>query len=186
LDAARFGLAVYDRAGNPFFTCGFFAGNRSLRRENLTPVLGLPRGVGRVEKIGDMPVRSHLIALATGGTPLGGLKVTMSLQEIQAILIRERNTFLGTLAAVALLFVVLISDSIDRQQAAGPVTERIRPGQQAAERWPPAGESPGCRRRSTPRAEPGRDAPPASRPSTREHHPASRTASSAWTPGGST
>jgi PAS domain S-box-containing protein len=127
LDAARFGLAVYDRAGNPFFTWGLFAGNRSLRRENLTPVLGLPRGVGRVEEIGDMPVRSHLIALATGGTPLGGLKVTMSLQEIQAILTRERNTFLGTLAAVALLLVVLISALIHRtvSRPLGQLTERI-------------------------------------------------------------
>ncbi|OGB94795.1 MAG: hypothetical protein A2Z31_09785 [candidate division NC10 bacterium RBG_16_65_8] len=127
LDTARFGLAVYDPVGNPFFTWGLFAANRSLRRENLTPVLGLPRGVGRVEEIGDVPVLSHLIAVGTGGTLLGGLKLTMSLQEIQAILTRDRNAFLGTLAAVALLLIVLISALIHRtvSRPLGQLTERI-------------------------------------------------------------
>ncbi len=127
LDPVRFGLAVYDTHGNPYFTWGLFADNRSLRRENLTPLLGLPRGMGRVEEIGDLPVRSHLIALDAGGTLRGGLKVTMSLQEIRAILTRERNTFLGTLAAVALLLIVLISVLIHRtvSRPLGQLTDRI-------------------------------------------------------------
>ena len=41
LEPARFGLAVYDPAGNPFFTWGLFAADRSLRREDLRPVLDL-------------------------------------------------------------------------------------------------------------------------------------------------
>lgn len=127
LDAARFGLAVYDPAGNPFFTWGLFAANHSLRREALGAVLSQPRGAGKVEEVGNTSVRSHLIALTAGRTVLGGLKVTMSLQEIQAILARERNAFLATLAAVALVLILLISVLIHRtvSRPLGQLTERI-------------------------------------------------------------
>jgi PAS domain S-box-containing protein len=127
LDAKRFGVAVYDPTGNPFFTWGLFADNRALRRENLTPVLGLARGLGKLEEIDSTPVRSHLIVLAAGRSLLGGLKVTMSLQEIEAILARERNAFLGTLAAITLILVVLVSALIQRtvSQPLGRLTERI-------------------------------------------------------------
>jgi len=127
LEPARFGLAVYDPAGNPFFTWGLFAANRSLRREDLRPVLDLPRGLGRQEEMGDAPVQSQIIGLSAGGTLLGGIKVTMSLQEIQAILARERNAFLGTLAAITLILIILISVLIHRtvSQPLGQLTERI-------------------------------------------------------------
>lgn len=127
LDPARFGLAVYDLAGNPFFTWGLFAGNRSLRREDLRPVLNFPRGLSRREEMGDAPVQSQIISLRGGGTLLGGVKVTMSLQEIETILTRERNAFLGTLAAITLILIILVSVLIHRtvSQPLGQLTERI-------------------------------------------------------------
>jgi PAS domain S-box-containing protein len=127
LDAGRFGVAVYDRAGNPFFTWGLFAATRALRPADLVSAQGLPRGLATEEEIGGTSVRSHVIALAAGGTPLGGLKVTMSLQEIQMILVRERNAFLGTLAAITLILIVLVSVLIHRtvSQPLGQLTERI-------------------------------------------------------------
>jgi PAS domain S-box-containing protein len=127
LEPARFGLAVYDPAGNPFFTWGLFADNRSLRREDLRPVLDLPRGLSRREEMGDAQVQSQLIGLSAGGTLLGGVKVTMSLQEIQAILVRERNAFLATLAAVTLILIILVSALIHRtvSKPLGQLTERI-------------------------------------------------------------
>jgi len=127
LEPTRFGLAVYDPAGNPFFTWGLFAADRSLRREDLRPVLDLPRGLGRQEEMGDAPVQSQLIGLSAGGTLLGGIKVTMTLWEIQAILVRERNAFLATLAAVTLILIVLISVLIHQtvSQPLGQLTERI-------------------------------------------------------------
>ena len=127
LEGGRFGLAVYDRAGHPFFTWGLFSANRSLRREDLAPVLGLPRGVGKLEEIGGTPVQSHLLALRAGETVVGGLKITMGLQEIQALLTRERNAFLATLAAITLILIVLISALIHRtvSQPLARLTERI-------------------------------------------------------------
>ena len=127
LEGGRFGLALYDRAGHPFFTWGLFSDNRSLRREDLAPVLGLPRGVGKLEEIGSTPVQSHLLALRAGETVVGGLKITMGLQEIQALLTRERNAFLATLAAITLILIVLISALIHRtvSQPLARLTERI-------------------------------------------------------------
>jgi len=127
LDADRFGVAVYDPAGNPFFTWGLFAGNRSLRREDLGPVLNLARGLGRLEEMGDTAAQSHLITLTAGGIVLGGLKVTKSLQDIQTILARERNTFLATLAAITLILIVLVSAVIHRtvSRPLGQLTDRI-------------------------------------------------------------
>lgn len=127
LDAERFGVAVYDRVGNPFFTWGLFAANRALRPVELVSVQGHPRGLANEEDMNGMPVRSHVIALTTDGTLLGGLKVTRSLQEIQMILVRERNAFLGTLAAVTLVLIALVSVLIHRtvSQPLGELTERI-------------------------------------------------------------
>jgi PAS domain S-box-containing protein len=127
LDPKRFGVAVYDATGNPFFTWGLFERSRSLRRENLTPVVDLPRGLGKLEEIDNTPVRSHLRALTAGRTLVGGLKVTMSLQEMEALLARERNAFFGTLAAVTLILIVLISVLTHRtvSQPLARLTERI-------------------------------------------------------------
>jgi PAS domain S-box-containing protein len=127
LEPDRFGLAVYDPRGNAFYTWGLYADNRSLRREDLAPIAAQPRGVGREEEAGDDVVRSHLITLTSGATPLGALKVMRSLQDIQAILARERYAFLGTLAAITLILIVLISTLIHRavSQPLGQLTERI-------------------------------------------------------------
>jgi PAS domain S-box-containing protein len=127
LDAERFGVAVYDRAGNPFFTWGLFAASRALRPADLVVARGLPRGLAMDEDIGGTPVRSHVIALTADGTLLGGLKVTMSLQEIQMILVRERSAFLGALAAITLVLIALVSVVIHRtvSQPLGQLTERI-------------------------------------------------------------
>ncbi len=127
LEPGRFGLAVYDPAGNPFFTWGLFAADRSLRREDLRPILDRPQGLGRQEEMAGAPVQSQIIGLTAGGKPLGGIKVTMSLREIQAILGRERNAFLATLAAVTLILIVLVSVLIHRtvSQPLGQLTERI-------------------------------------------------------------
>ena len=40
-------VAVYDNAGHPFFTWGLFSDNRSLRREDLAPVLAIPARRGQ-------------------------------------------------------------------------------------------------------------------------------------------
>jgi PAS domain S-box-containing protein len=127
LDAERFGVAVYDRAGNPFFTWGLFAASRALRPADLVAARSLPRGFAADEDIGGTPVRSHVIALTADGTLLGGLKVTMSLHEIQMIMVRERNAFLGTLAAITLVLIALVSVVIHRtvSQPLGQLTERI-------------------------------------------------------------
>lgn len=127
LEPGRFGLAVYDPAGNPFFTWGLFAADRSLRREDLRAILDLPQGLGRQEEMGDAPVQSQIIGLSVGGRLLGGIKVTMSLREIQAILGHERNAFLATLAAITLILIVLVSVLIHRtvSHPLGQLTERI-------------------------------------------------------------
>ena len=127
LDAERFGLAVYDTHGNPFFTWGLFAANRSLRHEDLTPAGDPSRGVGRAEEIGGSSARSHLVALTAGGTRVGALKVIMSLQDIQATLSRERNAFLGTLAAITLILIIVTSALIHHtvSHPLSQLTERI-------------------------------------------------------------
>lgn len=127
LDAGRFGVAVYDPTGNPFFTWGLFASARALRPADLAAVKGLPHGLPAEEAIGGTPVRSHIIAFTTDGFLRGGLKVTMSLQEIQMILVRERNALLGSLAAITLILIVLVAVLIHRTvtQPLGQLTERI-------------------------------------------------------------
>jgi PAS domain S-box-containing protein len=67
-----------------------------------------------VEQEGSAAVRSHLVALSSGGQLLGGLKVSVGLQEMQAVLDRERNYFLGMVAVVCIVLVALISLTIRR------------------------------------------------------------------------
>ncbi len=128
LEPARFGIAVYDRSGNPFFSWGLFAGDRALRPEDLRPLAGAPKGISREEVVADLPVRTHLIALTGGATTLGALKVTMSLHDVEELLGRERRAFLGTLAAITLLLTIVISFTIQRMvsQPLARLVERIR------------------------------------------------------------
>ncbi len=108
LDSGRFGLAVYDPQGRPILAWGLAATAGAISRQELAALSTLPRGVGQVEQQGDVPVQSHLIALTSGGELLGGLRVSMRLQEIQEVLDRERNYFLGMLAVVSFVLIVLV------------------------------------------------------------------------------
>ncbi len=114
LDPARFGLVVYDPQGRPLFASGLAAEAGAVGRQELSALSTLPRGFGQEEQQGGVPVQSHLVALTTGGELLGGLKVSMRLQEIQDVLDRERNHFLGLLAVVSIVLVLLVSVVIRR------------------------------------------------------------------------
>jgi PAS domain S-box-containing protein len=83
-------------------------------RQELAAISSLPRGVGLVEDQGGISVRSHLVALMAGGELLGGLRVSVSLEAAADILARERNHFLGMLAVVSVVLIVLISITIRR------------------------------------------------------------------------
>lgn len=110
----HFGLAVYDSSGRPVMTWGLAAKAGAVGRQELTALSSLPRGLGLVEEEQGVPVRSHLVALMAGGELLGGLRVSVSLHEIQETLTRERDYFLSMLAVVTVVLVVLISVTIRR------------------------------------------------------------------------
>ncbi|HYL80216.1 MAG TPA: histidine kinase dimerization/phospho-acceptor domain-containing protein, partial [Candidatus Acidoferrum sp.] len=110
----HFGLAVYDSSGRPLMTWGLASKVGSIGRQELAALSSLPRGVGSVEEEHGVPVRSHLVALTAGGELLGALRVSVSLQEIQETLTRERDYFLSMLAVVTVVLVVLISVTIRR------------------------------------------------------------------------
>lgn len=114
LDKSRFGLAVYDAHGRPIMTWGLAWGAGAVEPRELASLSSVPRGVGVVEQEGGTAVRSHLVALTSGGELLGGLKVSVSLQEMQEVLDRERNYFLGMVAVAGIVLVALISLTIRR------------------------------------------------------------------------
>jgi PAS domain S-box-containing protein len=114
LDKSRFGLAVYDAHGRPIMTWGLAWGAGAVEPRELASLSSIPRGVGVVEQEGGTAVRSHLVALTSGGELLGGLKVSVSLQEMQEVLDRERNYFLGMVAVAGIVLVALISLTIRR------------------------------------------------------------------------
>jgi PAS domain S-box-containing protein len=114
LDKGRFGLAVFDSQGRPIMTWGLDWRAGAIGARELASLSSVPRGVGVVEQEGGTAVRSHLVALSSGGQLLGGLKVSVNLQEMQAVLDRERNYFLGMVAAVCIVLVALISLTIRR------------------------------------------------------------------------
>ena len=114
LDKSRFGLAVYDSQGRPIMTWGLDWGAGAIGPRELVSVSSIPRGVGVVEQEGNTAVRSHLVALTSGDKLLGGLKVSVSLQEMQEVLDRERNYFLGMVAVACAVLVALISLTIRR------------------------------------------------------------------------
>ena len=114
LDKSRFGLAVYDSQGRPIMTWGLAWGAGAIGARELAGLSSIPRGVGVVEQEGSTMVRSHLVALSSGGELLGALKVSVSLQEMQQVLDRERNYFLGMVAVVGIVLIALVSLTIRR------------------------------------------------------------------------
>ena len=114
LDKKRFGLVVYDPEGHPIFTWGLDAWAEGMNRQELMALTSLPRGLGSVEQASGIPVGSHLMALTAGGELVGGLKVSESLEDVQAVLAHERNYYLSMLAVVSIVLVVLISITIRR------------------------------------------------------------------------
>ncbi len=127
LDAVRFGLAVYDGAGRPVFTWGLSSTAQGLGPQEIASLLTPSQGTGKAEELEGIPVQTHLVALAAEGRLLGGLKVAASLREVHAVLARERNAFLGTLAAVGLLLTLLISLTVHHavSQPLARLMERI-------------------------------------------------------------
>ena len=114
LEVNRFGLAVFDAQGRPILTWGLASAAGAVRPLELAALSSVPRGVGMVEDQGGLPVRSHLVALTSGGELLGGLKVSASLQGMQEALDRERNYFLSMLAVVCIVLAVLVALTIRR------------------------------------------------------------------------
>ena len=114
LEAGRFGLAVFDTQGRPILAWGLASAVGAIGPLELAALSSVPRGVGMVEEQGGLPVRSHLVALTSGGELLGGLKVSASLQGMQEILDRERNYFLSMLAVVCIVLVGLVSLTVRR------------------------------------------------------------------------
>jgi len=114
LDKNRFGLAVFDAQGRPIMAWGLAWGAGAVAPRELATLSGVPRGVGVTEAEGDTAVRSHLVALTSGGELLGGLKVSVSLQRTEEILSHERNYFLGLVAVVSVILIALITLTIRR------------------------------------------------------------------------
>lgn len=114
LERSRFGLAVFDSEGRPILTWGVASGAGAVARQELVALSSIPRGVGLEEQQGGVPVQSHLVALSSAGELLGGLKVSVSLQGVQDVLDRERMFFVGMLACVCIVLVVLVSFTIRR------------------------------------------------------------------------
>ncbi|MFI5338922.1 MAG: ATP-binding protein [Candidatus Methylomirabilales bacterium] len=114
LDKSRFGLAVYDSQGRPIMTWGLAWGAGAIGPRELASLSSIPRGVGVMEQEGSTMVRSHLVALLSGGELLGAFKVSVSLQEMQEVLDRERNYFLGVVAIVCIVLIALVSLTIRR------------------------------------------------------------------------
>ncbi len=114
LDKSRFGLAVYDSQGRPIMTWGLSWGAGAVGPRELASLSSIPRGLGVVEQEGGTAVRSHLVGLTSEGESLGALKVSVSLQEMQEVLDRERNYFLGMVAVACIVLIALISLTIRR------------------------------------------------------------------------
>jgi PAS domain S-box-containing protein len=114
LDKSQFGLAVFDPQGRPIMTWGLDWGAGAVGHQELAALSSVPRGVDVVEQLGDTQVRSHFVALSSDGELLGGLKVSVSLQEAQHVLDRERNYFLSMLVVVSVVLVALVTLTIRR------------------------------------------------------------------------
>jgi PAS domain S-box-containing protein len=127
LDAAQFGLSVYDGTGRPVAGWGLLAGAATLGPQDFSALLQSGLGSGREEVLAGIPVRSHLAPLVADGALRGGLKVAISLLESERVLARERNAFLSMLATVTFVLTLLISLTVRHavSQPLGRLMERI-------------------------------------------------------------
>jgi len=114
LERNRFGLAVYDSQGRPILSWGLDWAAGAIGPRELASLSSIRRGVGVVERLGNTTVRSHLVALMSGGEFLGALKVSVGLEGMQEVLDRERNYFLSMLAVVCVVLIALVSVTIRR------------------------------------------------------------------------
>lgn len=114
LNPGRFGLTIYDPAGQPLLRWGLGAGPLTISASELTDLARQRRGVGAMEKQGDLSLHSHAVALTADGEILGGLKAYVSLQEMEAILTRERDYFLSMMTLTSLVLIGAITIAIRR------------------------------------------------------------------------
>ena len=114
LEPDRFGLAVYDAHGAPIFTWGLASTVRPMTREEILAVSSAPRGLGLAADLEGVLVRRHLLALSVDGEVVGALQVAVSQRDIQLVLLRERNYFLGMLVIVSVVLTLLTFLTIRR------------------------------------------------------------------------
>jgi len=114
LDPGRFGLTIFGRDGQPLLRWGLGSTGSTLPREELAALAKERRGVGRIERQGELPLRTHTVALTADGEPVGGLRVSAGLQELEAALGREQDYFLGMLSLTSLVLIAVIAVAIRR------------------------------------------------------------------------
>jgi len=114
LEPERFGLAVYDADGAPLLAWGLVSTARPLSRAEVLGFSGARGGLGFAGEDGGTPVRRHLLALSVNGQVVGAIQVIASQRDVQQILVRERNYFLGMLAVVSVVLALLTFLAIRR------------------------------------------------------------------------
>ncbi len=110
----RFGLAVFDGQGAPIFTWGLASTVRPMTREEILALSSAPRGLGLAADQAGVHVRRHLLALSIDGEVVGALQVAVSQQDVQEVLVRERNYFLGMVIMVSVIVILLTFLTIRR------------------------------------------------------------------------
>jgi PAS domain S-box-containing protein len=114
LEPDRFGLAVYDAQGALLLTWGLASTARPMSREEVLRLSSAPRGHGLTSEEGGAAVRRHMLALSVDTQVVGAIHVIASQRDVQQILFRERTSFLGMLAVVSVLLVLLTLLAIRR------------------------------------------------------------------------
>jgi len=107
LEPGRFGIAIFDADGRPLERWGLAAAAGPLDAAAVRALAALPRGRGVEEILAGVPARTHTLALTAEGGVVGALSLSLSLTEMQDLLLRERNSFLGMLVVVSIVLSVL-------------------------------------------------------------------------------
>jgi len=114
LHPGRFGIAIFSPEGQPLLHWGLGEGRLGMSPAELADLARSRRGRSGVETQGELSQRSFTVALQADGTLLGALKVFAGLQEIEAVLSRERDYFLGLLTVTSLVLILIIAVTIRR------------------------------------------------------------------------